>query len=690
VGKYKYLEREMSWLAFNQRVLQEAQDHTVPLYERIRFMAIFSSNLDEFFRVRVASLRNLLELKRKTQKKLNFNPVVLLKNIHAYVHEQQEQLGKIYRKQIIPELQKYHIYLIQDTDLDQGQERFARSYFKQEVSPFIRPTLLFKNKVTLFLRNKSIYLAIKLRVKKGKSKNLSDLKVRTQYAIVEIPSEHLPRFIVLPSDNQNKYVIFLDDLLRSCMQDIFPGYIVTEMYSFKLTRDAELYIDDEFSGDLLDKIKKGISKRKTGIPSRFLFDLNMPAKFLKFLKDAFALCPEDLMPGGRYHNFNDFFIFPNLGPKHLEYKHLPALRNKITDTASSIFTEIGKKDHLLFFPYQTYDGVLRFLKEAASDDKVTAINITLYRVASDSKIIAHLIHAAKEGKSVTAFVEVKARFDEESNIRWAQELENAGVTILYSFPGLKVHSKLCLISRKNTQGSSDYCYLATGNFNEKTATIYTDIGFFTMDPKITKEVGKVFEYLYHRNKDQTFSHLLVAPFNMRKKFYELIDHEIQNAVRGKKAQIIIKLNSLQDKKIINKLYQASNAGVRISIIVRGICCLIPGIKGMSENIEAISIVDRFLEHFRVYCFYNGGKRKFYVSSADWMERNLNRRVEVAFPVYSNDLRRQLQKILEIQLHDNVKARIIDTAFQNEYRQRTSDHQFRSQIEIYEHLKKTVS
>jgi polyphosphate kinase len=672
LGKYKYFNREISWLAFNHRVLQEAYDPSVPLYERIKFMAIFSSNLDEFYRVRVAALRNLLELKKKTQKKLSFEPALLLKDIYKKVHEQQEQLGDIYRNNILPELIQNKINLIQDTDLENKQAAFVKDFFAQEVRPHIQPTLLLKNKVTLFLQNKSIYLAIKLlSLKQTKDKQAK----YTKYAILEIPSW------------EQKFIMFLDDVIRFCSQDIFPGYIVDEMYSFKLTRDAEIYIDDEFSGNLLEKIKKGISKRKIGLPCRFLYDLHMPKDFLRFLKEAFVLSNEDLMLGGRYHNFNDFFHLPNLGPKRLENKSMPPLHVTALDSAKVLFTVIKQKDYLLYYPYHSYTYVIRFLKEAALDKKVVEIFITLYRVASDSQVIKNLILAAKHGKSVTVFVELKARFDEESNIKWAEELETAGVKVLYSFPGLKVHSKLCLVRRKELQSIINYCYLASGNFNEGTAALYTDIGFFTADPNITKEVYNAFQYLSQKGKMHNYQHLMVAPFNMRESFYILIENEIKNALKGKKAEIILKVNSLQDKKIINKLYQASNTGVQIKIIVRGICCLMPGIEGMSENIEAISIIDRFLEHSRIYIFYNGGKRKYFVASADWMQRNLNRRIEVAFPIYNQQIKDILQNIINIQLNDTVKARIIDKSLKNCYQQAESAEKTRSQMETYQYLQK---
>jgi polyphosphate kinase len=412
----------------------------------------------------------------------------------------------------------------------------------------------------------------------------------------------------------------------------------------------------------------------------------MPKNFLNFLKDTFALKKEDLVPGGRYHNFSDFISFPRLGPKSLEDDKQAALKLPRIEKANSIFSELSGKDLLTFYPYHSYDYVIRFLKEGAEDRSVEEIAITLYRGAPDSQVLAQLIKAARVGKRVIVFVELKARFDEESNILWAQKFEQEGIKVLYSMPGLKVHSKLCLLSRRENNRIKRYAYLATGNFNEKTAKIYSDFGLFTRDPRLTKEVKLIFDYLVHKDIDQIYKHLLVAPFNMRHGFYSLIEQEIKNASNDKEAAIDIKLNSLEDKKMIQKLYQASNAGVKIRIIVRGICCLIPGVKNMSENIEVISILDRYLEHARVYIFHNGGRRKIYLASADWMRRNLSRRIEVAFPIYGRDLQKTINHVFNLQWQDNMKSRIIDEKQENHYREKNDKNEIRSQIKIYKYLK----
>lgn len=672
-----FLNRELSWLSFNHRVLQETLDDKVPLHEKIKFMAIFSSNLDEFFRVRVAALRYLMALKEKTRKKLEFEPAALLEAIHTQVNIQQEELGKVY-KNIIKELESHGINLVRESAVNKEQTRYIREYFTQEVQPFIQPIFLIKNKVNYFLQNKSLYLAVKLFSRAGKKPGTG----RARYALLEIPSLNLPRFISLPDINGRHYLMFIDDVIRCALDLVFPGYHVDSNFSVKLTRDAEIYIEDEFSGDLVEKIRQGIARRKTGAPSRFLYDQEMPKDFLKFIRDVLQLSKEDLIPGGRYHNFSDFFTFPPLGPDHLQYRKLPPVMVKPLADQKSVFKNIAENDILLHFPYHSYDPVINFFRACADDPKVTDIFITLYRVASGSRIVENLIRAVQNGKKVTAFVEVKARFDEASNIKWAEEMKRAGVQVLYSFPGLKVHAKVCLVLR----GAEKYVYLATGNFNEKTARIYTDFGLFTAKKEITADTQKLFTYLVSGKDDTNYRRLLVAPFNMRKEFYALIDREITNAKAGKTAAITLKLNSIEDKKIINKLYDASRAGVNITILVRGICCLAPGVEKLSENIQVFSIIDRFLEHTRVYIFHNLGRREFYLASADWMRRNLSRRIEIAFPVTDTHIKKQISDIIDIQLSDQTKARIIDKNLKNQYRKSEDGQSVNAQLVTYEYIK----
>ncbi len=677
-----FFDRELSWLSFNYRVLQEAKDTSVPLYERIKFLAIWSSNLDEFFRVRVASLRSLLNLKRK-KKKSELNPEKLLKEITTEVTKQQEEFGKIFHENVLTELENNNVFLIDETNMNDEQISYVSEYFDANIVHQIQPLLLVKKKIVPFLRNQGLYLAVKLAPPKNGDESK---RIKHTYSLVEIPDKRISRFITIPSKDNKHYIMFLDDVIRVNLHKIFQEFTIVESRSVKLTRDAELYLEDEFSGDLLQKIKKSLSRRNTGVPSRFLYDEKMSKDFRKYLRDALNLEKEDMIRGAKYHNFNDFFSFPNpLGGK-LKYDPMPPLVSSEFKKDKDTFELITKKDRALFFPYQTYNHVVELFEQAANDPHVKSIKVTQYRVASDSAIIRSLIKAQKSGKEVMVFVELKARFDEERNILWASEMERAGIKVFYSFPNLKVHAKIALISREENKKLKNYCYLATGNFNEKTAKIYSDFGLFTADEKITDEVEKVFSYLSRERISHDFQHLFVAQFNIRRQFSILINNEIKNAQKGKEAKIVLKLNSLEDTKMIEKLYKASNAGVKIDLIIRGICRLIPGVKGLSENINCISIIDRFLEHARFYIFHNGGDEIIYAGSADWMKRNLSHRIEVAFPIYDKDVQKRIKDIVDLQLQDNVKARIIDKENRNEYKRNGASNKIRSQYASYDYLK----
>ena len=686
---YVYYNRELSWLSFNYRVLQEAKDTSVPLYERMNFLAIYSSNLDEFFRVRVAGLRSIINLKKKTIKKLDYNPKEILKKVLDTVHDQQEEFGKIFEELVLSELLKNDINLVDETELSPDQQQFVKNYFHDYVRPWLRPMLIVKKRVSPFLKNNALYLLIKLQPKVTEDTGAEGpvKQKRARYANVEIPTDHVPRFVKLPKCEEQNCVIFLDDIIRFNLNEIFPGYEVVSAHSVKLTRDADLYIEDEFSGNLVKKIKKNLQKRRTGLPSRFLYDKNISDKALKYFRDAFSIKKEDLMKGDRYHNYSDFFGFPDFEKQDLKYEPLPPLPHSQINHKKPLFDQLLNQEYLYHFPYHTYDDIVRFINEAAEDPDVLAIKITLYRVAARSKIVKALIKAAHNGKDVTVFSEVKARFDELSNIVSAEKLEEAGANVLYSLPGLKVHSKLCLITRKEGEHLTRYAYLATGNFNEKTAKLYSDIGYFTTDTLITDEVNMVFQNLGGLEVSYEYKKLLVAPVQMRKKFVELIDYEIDQAKKGNKAEIIIKMNSLEDTEMISKLYDAHNAGVKIQMIVRGICCLVTEVDGLSEKMEAVSIVDRFLEHSRIYYFYHGGEELIYLASADWMNRNLSRRIEVAFPIDKPELKKEILDILQIQLNDNVKARIIDKEQTNPYKKAKSSKKIRAQYATYDYFKK---
>jgi polyphosphate kinase len=676
------INRELSWLSFNHRVLQEAKDPEVPLYERIKFLAIFSSNMDEFFRVRVASLRSLIDLNKKSRKKLKFEPAKLLKDIHIKVNKLQNEFGEIFRGEILPELKKNNIYLLRDDEITPQQKKYLNNYFISEIIPNLNTTLIAGNKVSLFLKNNIIYLAVKLQPRGGKNGNNESGSKISRYAILEIPADKLSRFIVLPKEDDKDYIMFLDDIIRVNLQTVFPGYKVIESYSVKLTRDAELYIDDEFSGNLLEKIKTSLNKRKTGIPCRFLYDEAMPKEFLKYLRKTLQLNKADLIPGGRYHNFYDFFRFPNPGRDDLINDPLAPLKCVELENGN-IFNAIRERDIMVYYPYHSYNYVLKLLYEASVDRSVQAIKITLYRTAKNSTVVQALMKAAQNGKTVTAFIEVKARFDEELNFRNADELEKAGVKVLYSFPGLKVHSKMCLITRDEEGNKKDYAYLATGNFNENTALLYSDIGLFTSDEALTSEMRKVFNFLARKTHEEEFRHLAAAPFNLRTTLNWLISNEILNAESGKKALIVLKLNSIEDKKMIKKLYNAAESGVKIKICVRGICGIKPDKK---RNIQIRSIIDRYLEHSRIYYFYNGGDEKIFIASADFMKRNFDRRVELLIPVYNSSLKNELKNILSIYFRDNVKARRINATQSNPYIKTRSIIKVRAQYEIYNVLK----
>ncbi|AFC26119.1 polyphosphate kinase 1 [Saprospira grandis] len=678
---FPYSNRDLSWLAFNYRVLQEAKDPSVPLFERIKFLAIYSSNLDEFFRVRVASIKSLIRLGKRTKKAIDFPPEEVLDRINETVRQQQLEFTEIYQKHILPLLAAINIHLVKEADLKKTQTDFLDKYIEEKLIPYLQPMLIVKHKIRTFLINNALYLGVELGTK-GRT---------PRYAVVRIPSHRFPRFLVLPSEQENeRLIIMLDDIVRYALPRIFPGYSIENSYSFKMTRDAEMYLEDEYSGDLIEKIRKGLNKRNIGASTRFVYDRNMPANLLRFLMQAFSVKSSDLQPEGRYHNNFDLFQFPNFGLQHLQDEPLPPLKHPTLSKAQVLFDCISEGDHLVHYPYQRYNYVIKLLEQAAYDPDVKRIRILQYRVAKDSQIIAALRSAIAEGKEVMVFVEVKARFDEEANLDWAEKLEKWGAIVKYSLPELKVHSKILSISREEKGKLQDYCYLSTGNFHEGTARLYEDYGFFTKDKRLTKEVDKVLNYLEHGElPKKPFKHLLVGQFRMRKNIYAMIDREIELAQAGQEARITVKLNSLQDHRMIRRLYEASEAGVKIDLIVRGIFGLQTGIEGYSKNIRAISIVDRFLEHSRIYHFHNAGEDKIYLSSADWMTRNLYYRIECAFPIYDKGLQEEIKDFLNLQLKDNVKARILDPKLSNHYKIDEGQRPFRSQLEVYAYYKKQL-
>ncbi len=648
-----YHKRDISWLSFNHRVLQEAKDSAVPLYERIKFLAIYSSNLDEFFRVRVSALRQFQKIDKKERKSiLEVKPKKELREIKKIVHQQQVEFGIIFRSQIIPALRERGILLLNDHHLfNREQKQFAQEYFQEKILPHLQYQRIEDTFDVPFLQNRNLYF-------------IAVLAQSDQLGLVNIPSDVLPRFVPLPGSEGQFQVTFLDEIMRANLEQLFPEG-VQAAYSIKISRDAELYIDDEYTGDLREKIKASLAERSIGAPTRLLYDSSMSIELTKRLKDIFQLKKNDLFPGARYHNFSDFFAFPApAGSEDLFDAPMPPLPHPVLEQAQSIFKVIGKQDILLHFPYQKYDYIPRWIEEAASDPAVEEIKITLYRVAKNSSIAQALVRAQENGKKVTAFVEVKARFDEASNLHWGETLQAAGAQVIYSRPGIKVHSKILLITRQEAEGLRHYAYLGTGNFNEKTSTLYTDHALLTADERLSLEVAEVFHFLEEKPLERSFQHLMVSPVNSRRKFVACVEREIANAKAGRMAWMMIKMNSLEDQAMIDKLYEASQAGVQIQLIIRGMCCLVPGVPGLSNNIEAISIIDRFLEHARIYYFANGGQEELYLASADWMTRNLDRRVEVVFPIYDPLHKQELVKILHTQWADNVKARVLNSSLDN--------------------------
>jgi polyphosphate kinase len=669
----KIFNRELSWLAFNYRVLQEAKDQNVPLLERIKFMAIFSSNLDEYFKVRVATLRRLIKLKKKTREKLKEDPAQELDHILEEVDRQQHELGEIFRNQILPELRQEKIHLLNEKELSAEQQDFVRQYFNETLRPHLTPVDLSNGLSHVFLKDQVVYMGVQLQ--QPRSGHLP----KEAFALLELPvKKHGSRFVKLPTQGEDRYVMFLDDVIRFTLTDLFPDYAQAQGYAVKISRDAELDIEEEVSGNLMAKIERSLKKRETGYPARLLYDPATPSGLLHIIQEKTGITSDELLPGSKYHNFRDFFGFPDFDLPALKYEGQPPLPHPQLRFHKSLLEAIHHQDFLLHYPYQSYEYVVRFFDEAAADPSVTTLSATLYRVAGKSRIAKALVKAAKNGKLVTVVVELKARFDEESNIYWARKLEKAGATVIYGIPGHKVHSKLALVTRKEGRRTTTYAYLSTGNFNEVTSFIYGDHALFTSDTRLTKDVEKIFQFFADGLPNKRFRHLLVAPFNMRDRFVELINEEIRNAKKGLPAYMILKMNALQDEKMILKLYEASKAGVRVELIVRGICCLIPGVRGLSENITVRSIIDRYLEHARVFIFCNNNQEKLYVASADWMTRNLNRRVEAAFPLLDERLRREVRDIIELQRQDNVKARNA----RNVYIRRSSEPELRSQYATY--------
>jgi polyphosphate kinase len=685
---YKYFNRDLSWLTFNYRVLEEAKDKTLPLYERIKFLAIYSNNLEEFYQVRVSYYRQLLKNAEMFPNKIaQVKPAKVLQQINDTVTQYQLEFHKIFSEEIIPELEKNNIYLLsRDSKLTPAQEQEVKKIFTSDILSVLQPVLLLKKRIRPFLKTGQGYIVMEMVLKKSKNDQL--IQPRRRYGLIKVPTDHnISRFIELTPVDGKHYIMFLEDLIMRHATKIFTGYSVINWYSIKLTRDADLEFDEYDEEELINAIGKISSSRTLGKPNRFLYDRLMSQTTLSYLMETFKIDHDILVQGGTYHNIRDFFSFPNPVSPLLENEKLVPQRVPSLDELPLLRDCIDKRDHLITLPYQSFDYFLRFLEQAAQDDSVTEIKTTQYRVADRSAVVDALMNAAENGKKVTVFVELKARFDEENNLRYAAEMTQAGIQIFYSMPGLKVHAKLAMVIRDKEKHPqfSDQAYLGTGNFNEKTARIYSDHGLFTSNKEMIDDLKKMFYYLENNDQQLRFKHLIVPNFNLIQRIGKLINREISNVQQGKKGYILLKMNGLQDENMVNMLYRASEAGVKIDLIVRGICILKTG-KPYSQNIRVIRIIDRFLEHARVFCFHNDGDTQVFLGSADWMKRNLYQRVECVFPIFNESLKQELIDVLNIQLSDNVKACEIGPNMEN-IRISNDLPKIQAQLATYEYFRK---
>jgi len=678
---YVFHDREISWLSFNERVLQEAEDKSVPILERLKFLGIFSSNLDEFFRVRVPIVQKMLDLSQKEKELLDYDPAETFMAISKKNKELQTRFETAYLN-VKDELEKERIFFLNEKELDENQMLKVKDYFQSTVQPTLVPLMLSEDRSLPELNGKAAYLTVKL------CKIEEDIEQEVKYALIEIPTAIVSRFFVLNEEDGTKNVVLLDDVIRTCLPEIFAifHYNHIEAFTIKITRDAELDMEEDVTTGFIEKLTEGLKNRKKGDPVRLVHDAEMDLDLLKFIIKKVGLEDDDLLvPGGRYHNFKDYINFPKIGSSSLRYKSMPPLAHPILNGKVSVFEQIRKQDILLSYPYQSYRHVIDLMREAAIDPAVTSIKITIYRLVSkNSKVIHSLINAARNGKTVTVVMELKARFDEESNMNYTDKLQDEGVKVIFGAPGLKVHTKLLVIKRREEGKSVRYCHIGTGNFHENTARIYCDHSLLTCREEISDEVNKIFRFFKDNYKSYHFKHLIVAPFNARRRFMKFIDNEMKNAKEGKEAYVIIKVNNLHDRKMAKKIYEASKVGVKVKIIARSVNSVVNGIAGMSENIEAISIVDRLLEHARVVVFCNGGNERIYIGSSDWMRRNLDRRVEVMTPILDENIKKMLIKVINFQLADNTKSRKWNADLTNEY-VRAEGKEVRSQYAIYNYF-----
>lgn len=682
IAKFKRIHRDLSWLSFNERVLQEAEDARVPLIERLRFLGIYSNNLDEFFRVRVATLKRMARIEKLQMKEFDYSPAKIIHQIQKKVMVLKKRFDDVYLD-LLRECKNENIFILNEAELNASQGEQVKAFFLREVRSKLFPIMIDQVKKLPALSDKSIYLAVALVQKRSGGQQV-------KYALIEVPDINPLRFFVFPGDDEKKYIILLDDVIRYNLPQIFRmmDYDAIESYTIKITRDAELALDMDLTQSLLEVIQKSVKKRGKGEPVRFIYDAEMPAAMLDFFVRKMKLQKEDaIIPGARYHNFKDFMNFPDLGRSDLCYTAYPPVAHHLLPEGKSVFDVLKKRDIMLHPPYQSFDHIIDFLREAAIRPSVTHIYMSLYRVAKDSGIVMALINAARNGKNVTVVMELQARFDEENNIFHAHRLEEEGVKVIFGLNNLKVHAKLCLVVELENRKQKHYGIVGTGNFNENTAKIYTDIFILTSKPEITKEIKQVFTFFENQFAVTPYKNLVLAPLYMRQKIKQLINREIKNAKAGEKAEIYIKVNNLTDPGIIKKLYNAGKAGVNVRLLVRSVCCIIPEVNGLSDSIQAISILDKFLEHSRVFIFYNGGVQEMYIGSADIMERNLDYRIEVMLRITDEDIKKQIAYIMELQWKDNTKARKLSIQNLNEYiPYQPGAEPVRSQKAIYDYYK----
>lgn len=680
--EYQFFKRDISWLSFNYRVLLEADDDSLPLYERINFISIYSSNLEEFYKIRVADHKAIATGKTPEDDESVQSAIELVDEINREVNRQLEDRIRIYETKILPALRKHHIIFYQSRQVEDFHQEFISRFFREEIFPYLAPVPVTKDRIISFLRDNRLYLAVRLY-----QKDMPDAK--PEYFVMKLPYSKVPRFIELPKKGKDYYLMFIEDIIKANLTTIFPGYRVDSSYCIKISRDADILIDDAASSnEIIEQLKTKVKKRKTGAVCRFVYDRAMPADFLEFLVDAYRIDRNELVPGDKHLNLEDLRHLPNPNPNLKPIQKPQPMKLNCLNERESVFDYVEQRDLLLHYPYHSFEHFIHFLYEAVHEPTVKEIMVTQYRVAENSAVINTLIAAAQNGKKVTVFVELKARFDEENNLATAAMMEKAGIRIIYSIPKLKVHAKVALILRKDPAGHklTSYAYISTGNFNEKTATLYADCGLFTCNAVIVNDLYNLFRTLQGKRKAPVFHRLLVARFNLIPELNRLIDQEITLAKAGKGGRIILKMNALQDPVMISRLYEASEAGVEIDLIVRGICCLIPG-QAYSRHIRVTRIVDTFLEHARVWYFGNGRKPQLFLGSPDWMRRNLYRRIEAVVPVLDPALRQELTDMLEIQLADKRKACFVDAQQHNCWKStHPQKERIRSQYTFYEYLK----